>query len=73
LYKPLKSVDIDSKETVDASIERSDNCAVPAASVVVEGVVSWEIACALCDKFSRDTLTDLLDDLAAYRRYAKEF
>jgi chorismate synthase len=73
LYKPLKSVDIDSKETFDASIERSDNCAVPAASVVVEGVVSWEIACALCDKFSRDTLTDLLDDLAAYRRYAKEF
>lgn len=73
LYKPLKSVDIDSKETFDASIERSDNCAVPAASVVVEGVVSWEIACALCDKFSRDTFTDLLDDLAAYRRYAKEF
>ncbi|AQS56670.1 chorismate synthase [Novibacillus thermophilus] len=73
LYKPLKSVDIDSKETFDASIERSDNCAVPAASVVVEGVVSWEIACVLCDKFSRDTLTDLLDDLAAYRRYAKEF
>lgn len=73
LYKPLKSVDIDSKEEFTASIERSDNCAVPAASVVVEGVVSWEIARALCEKFSSDTFEELLDNLADYRRFAKEF
>ena len=73
LYKPLKSVDIDSKEEFTASIERSDNCAVPAASVVVEGVVSWEIARALCEKFSSDTFEELLDHLADYRRFAKEF
>ncbi|MGR5867730.1 chorismate synthase [Bacillus pacificus] len=34
LYKPLQSVDIDTKEPFTASIERSDSCAVPAASVV---------------------------------------
>lgn len=73
LYKPLKSVDIDSKEVFAASIERSDNCAVPAASVVVEGVVSWEIARALCEKFSSDTFEELQENLAKYRRFAKEF
>ena len=44
LYKPLQSVDIDTKEPFLASIERSDSCAVPAASVVAEAVVAWEIA-----------------------------
>ena len=44
LYKPLNSVDIDTKEPYEAAIERSDNCAVPAASVVAEAVVAWEIA-----------------------------
>lgn len=73
LYKPLKSVDIDSKEEFAASIERSDNCAVPAASVVVEGVVAWELAHALCEKFSSDTFEDLRQNLTAYRQHAKEF
>ena len=36
LYKPLQSVDIETKEPFKASIERSDSCAVPAASVVAE-------------------------------------
>lgn len=73
LYKPLKSVDIDSKEEFSASIERSDNCAVPAASVVVEGVVAWEIACALCEQFSSDTFSQLQQNLDDYRKFAKDF
>ena len=36
LYKPLRSVDIETKEPFAASIERSDSCAVPAACVVAE-------------------------------------
>src|SRR5699024_5067308 len=40
LYKPLGSVDIETKQSFGASIERTDNCAVPAASVVCEGVVA---------------------------------
>ncbi len=41
LYKPLNSVDIDSKDSFKATIERSDSCAVPAASVVCENVIAF--------------------------------
>ncbi|MDR4395480.1 chorismate synthase, partial [Bacillus paranthracis] len=51
LYKPLQSVDIDTKEPFTASIEGSDSCAVPAASVVAEAVVAWELATALIEQF----------------------
>lgn len=47
LYKPLQSVDIETKEPFKASVERSDSCAVPAASVVAEHVIAWEIANAI--------------------------
>ncbi|WP_054949607.1 chorismate synthase [Numidum massiliense] len=73
LYKPLQSVDIDTKEPFAASIERSDNCAVPAASVVVEGVVAWEIARTVCETFSSDTFASLQREIAAYAQHAKEF
>ncbi|RYM05395.1 chorismate synthase [Sporolactobacillus sp. THM7-7] len=73
LYKPLQSVDINTKETFAASIERSDNCAVPAASVVLEAVVAWELACAVSDKFGGDCLTDMLADSEVYRKRARLF
>jgi chorismate synthase len=73
LYKPLRSVDIDSKEPFLASIERSDSCAVPAACVVAENVVAWEVARALTEKFSSDTMDELLDELKRYRERAARF
>lgn len=73
LYKPLPSVDIDSKETFKADIERSDSCAVPAASVVAEAVVAWEVAEALLDKFDGDSFKRLKEELAEYREYIKNF
>jgi len=73
LYKPLRSVDIDSKEPFLASIERSDSCAVPAACVVAENVVAWEVARALTEKFSSDTMDELLDELKRYRERAAKF
>ena len=48
LYKPLQSVDIETKEPFSASVERSDSCAVPAAAVVAESVVAWELASSNC-------------------------
>ncbi len=51
LYSPLHSVDYLTKEPFLASVERSDTCAVPAASVVGEAVVAWEIAKALLDDY----------------------
>jgi len=53
LYKPLHSVDIATKEIFEATVERSDICAVPAASVVGEAVVAFEIANAMLDKLWR--------------------
>ena len=44
LLKPLESIDLTTKQPSLAVYERSDTCAVPAASVVVENVVAWEIA-----------------------------
>ncbi|TCW41373.1 chorismate synthase [Laceyella sacchari] len=73
LYKPLNSVDIDSKEPFAASIERSDSCAVPAACVVAENVVAWEIACALLEKFPADTLDELKEQLNRYRERVLRF
>ncbi|CAJ1002843.1 MULTISPECIES: chorismate synthase [Bacillales] len=73
LYKPLMSVDIDTKEPFSASIERSDSCAVPAASVVAEAVVAWEIARAMCEKFPSDSLDDMLENVRQYRAYTERF
>lgn len=73
LYKPLKSVDIDTKETFEATIERSDSCAVPAASVVAEAVVSFALADALCEKFGSDSLEEMKANYAAYMTHIKEF
>ncbi|WP_421000146.1 chorismate synthase [Carnobacterium maltaromaticum] len=73
LYKPLMSVDIDTKEEYKASIERSDSCAVPAASVVAEAVVAWEVAEAVLDKFDGDSFEWLKAEVAEYRRYANNF
>lgn len=59
LYKPLQSVDIDTKEAFTAQVERSDACAVPAASVVMEHVVAWEIANAFLEKFGGDSMDEI--------------
>ncbi|MFD2640349.1 chorismate synthase [Piscibacillus salipiscarius] len=73
LYKPLNSIDIDTKEPFQASIERSDACAVPAASVVVEHIVAWEVANALLEQFTSDTIDQLKDEFQKYRERIRQF
>lgn len=73
LYKPLQSVDIDTKEPFAASIERTDNCAVPAASVVCEAVVAWEVARELLDTFGGDRLEELVERVEERRKWARDF
>ncbi|MDM5338327.1 chorismate synthase [Fictibacillus enclensis] len=73
LYKPLQSVDIDSKEAFQASIERSDSCAVPAASVVAEAVVAWELAAALVEQFGSDNIERMKENIARHNQQASEF
>ncbi|AOZ91366.1 chorismate synthase [Paenibacillus crassostreae] len=66
LYKPLQSVDIDTKEAFTAQVERSDACAVPAASVVMEHVVAWEIAKAFLEKFGGDSMDEIRANYKSY-------
>jgi len=68
LMKPLRSVDLATMTDAAAAIERSDVCAVPAASVVGEAMVALVLADAVLEKFGGDTMADLD---AAYRRYAE--
>ncbi|MFC0299433.1 chorismate synthase [Virgibacillus soli] len=73
LYKPLQSVDIDSKEPFHASIERSDSCAVPAAAVVMEHVVAFELARAITEQFSSDHFPTLKREITQYRDRIRNF
>lgn len=59
LRKPLDSIRMDTKEPNRASYERSDVCAVSAASVIVEHVVAFEVAAAFIDKFGGDSLEEM--------------
>lgn len=59
LRKPLESIDLKTKKPQQASYERSDVCAVPAASVIAENVVAFEIAGAFLEKFSGDSMEEL--------------
>lgn len=73
LYKPLESVDIETKEPFVATIERSDPCAVPAASVVAEHVIATELAKAIMEEFRSFTMEGLKKELDEYREYVKGF
>ncbi len=59
LSQPLASVDVRTKGPAKAHSERSDICAVPAASIVLGAVAAWEIAAAFLDKFGGDTIDEI--------------
>ncbi|MBI5493333.1 MAG: chorismate synthase [Deltaproteobacteria bacterium] len=69
LYKPLRSIDIQTKRPFKASVERSDICAVPAAAVIAEGAVAFELANAFIDKFGGDSVAETGRN---YRGYLKQ-
>lgn len=73
LYTPLDSVNIDTKEDFKASIERSDTCAVPAACVIAENVLCFEIANAVVEKFGGDSLGEMLRNFESYQKYVKNY
>ncbi|MFI5299909.1 MAG: chorismate synthase [Polyangiales bacterium] len=67
LRKPLESVHVDTKARSDAAFERSDICAVAAASVVGEAMVAITLADALLEKFGGDSMKELLRNVEGYR------
>jgi chorismate synthase len=66
MLHPLATVDLATREATLARYERSDVCAVPAAAVVGEAVVCWELAAAVLEKFGGDTVGDVEKALEAY-------
>ena len=73
LYKPLRSVDILTKEPFEATVERSDTCAVPAAAVVAEAMVAIVIANALLEKFGGDSLGEIQRNYTGYIEHLRSF
>jgi chorismate synthase len=71
MARPLASVDMASKKAVLAGYERSDVCAVPAASVVGLAACAFEIAGMYLEKFGGDFIEETLRNAAAYLRYLK--
>ncbi len=71
LAKPLESVNLKSKQPESAEYERSDVCAVSAASVIVENVVAFEIARALVEKFGNDSLQEMKARFELFNQLAR--
>jgi len=73
LKKALPSVDVNTKEPFLAAHERSDICAVAAASIVGEAMIAITLADALMEKFGSDSMTELTRNIAGYRKQLEAY
>ena len=67
LRRPLRSVDMETKDAVEAVVERSDVCAVPAAGVVGEAMMAITLAQAFLEKFGGDSLEEIRRNYRGYQ------
>lgn len=73
LMRPLRSVDIRTKEPIEATIERSDVCAIPAAAVIAEAVVAYVLAQVFLEKFGGDSLAEITRNYDGYLEHVRQF
>jgi len=73
LRKPLRSVEINTKRRVVATVERSDVCTVPAAGVIGEAMIAFELARAILEKFGGDSLRELRRNYQGYLQQVRSF
>jgi len=73
LKKPLRSVDIDTKQEDLAAFERSDVTAVPAAGVIGEAMMAIVLANAMREKFGGDSLTEMTNNFESYQNSLKNY
>lgn len=73
LYQPLESVDVETKKTSLASVERSDICAVPAACVIAENATCFDLAQAMTLKFGGDSLEEMKRNFDSYLKQMKKY
>ncbi|NBW96544.1 MAG: chorismate synthase [Planctomycetia bacterium] len=71
LRRPLESVNLRTKQPEEAAYERSDVCAVSAASVIVENVVAFEVAAAFVEKFGGDSVEEMQGRFRLYHDLAR--
>lgn len=71
LMSPLRSVNLESKEPEDASVERSDVCSAPAAAVIGEALAAFEVANAFLEKFGGDSLVEITRNYTGYLEQIK--
>ncbi len=72
LKKVMPSVDLNNKNAGQADYERSDVCAVPAAAVVVENVIAFEIARAMVEKFGGDSMREMRTNYEQFLAAARQ-
>jgi chorismate synthase len=72
LGKPLRSIDLNTKQSSEAGWERSDISAISAASVVMENVIAFEIARALLEKFGGDSMPEIRANYETYLATARK-
>lgn len=68
LMRPLRTIDLRSLSSVEATTERSDVCAVPAASVVAEAMAALELAQAFIEKLGGDTIEEMKAHMSLCQR-----
>jgi chorismate synthase len=73
LMRPLRSADIKTKAEAIAAIERSDVCAIPAAAVIAESVVTFEVANAFFEKFGGDSLVEISHNYHGYLEQVQNY
>jgi len=73
LMRPLRSADIKTKSDAIGAIERSDVCAIPAAAVIAEAVVAYEIAGAFLEKFGGDSLAEITRNYRGYLQQVGDY
>ncbi len=72
LGKPLKSIDLNTKQPSEAGWERSDISAISAAGVVMENVIAFEIARAMCEKFGGDSIGEMKSNYDSFLATARK-
>jgi chorismate synthase len=73
LGKPLASIDLQSKQGFDASVERSDTCVVPAAGVVAEAMLAFVLSNAFMEKFGGDSIKEIEGSYAHFMHLLDQY
>jgi len=72
LNRPLRTVDVETKEEAVAIVERTDTCAVPSACVIGEAIVAWVLADAALEKFGGDSVDEFVTTHRAWLETLKK-